>query len=91
MKIDYMKLAGIVNVPVRLAMGFGVGLFVRKAAQTINLNYESNLSKVATWMSAVCVTWATCHAVDSWCDKAVSIYKDCNDLVNMSENYTNEE
>lgn len=70
MKIDYMKLASAVNAPVRLAMGFGVGLFIRKSALMIS-EKEGDLGKVVTWLGAFCVAFGIGHAIDCWCNEVI--------------------
>ena len=83
MKINYAITASIVNVPVRLAMGFGAGLFTRNVALMITKN-SSTPVKVATWFGAVCTTWALGHAVDCWCNDAVKALVACEEYQNMT-------
>lgn len=70
MKIDYTKFANVVNVPVRIGLGLGCGLFTRQVCKNVTSGM-STPAKVATWAAAFCTTWALGHATDCWCNEAI--------------------
>lgn len=83
MKIDYIKLAGIFNVPIRIGAGLGVGYFTRRIVLSLVENQDT-ATKVATWFGAICTAAALGYAVDCYCNKAIEYCEEIIALRNTS-------
>ena len=53
----------------RLAMGFGIGLFVRSISDNLARD-KTKLQKAGYWIGGMCTALAIGHSVDSYIDKA---------------------
>lgn len=78
MKINYGKLANVINVPMRIGLGFGSGLFIRETYIAIAKD-SSPMMRLVIYAGALCTAFGVGHALDLALNVAMDRLNDLED------------